>query len=357
MAARAAPPRHPLLKLSEFDFDLPEELIAQRPLADRAAARLLVVRRDVGMYEHRYIHELPALLGAGDLVVFNDTKVIPARLFAKKPSGGKVEVLLTRARGVRHFTAMLRNAKGVVSDTLLAVSDDFGFVVEAAIGGGFYELRATGAMEPMAALEKYGHIPLPPYIRREDEAADRSSYQTMFAREPGSAAAPTAGLHFTPALLAALQARGVESARLTLHVGPGTFLPVREDAEDDISKHKMHAEPYAVSDTVALAVAVAKARGSRVIPVGTTSMRTLESVAARAGGRVVPMQGETDIFITPGFRFAVADGLLTNFHLPRSTLLMLVSAFAGMDLVRKVYREAIAQRYRFFSYGDACLFL
>jgi S-adenosylmethionine:tRNA ribosyltransferase-isomerase len=339
------------MKLAEFDFALPEELIAQRPLTERSDARLMLVRRDVSMFEHRYIRELPALLRPGDLLVFNDTRVIPARLFARKQTGGRVEVLLTKPLGGQRHEAMMRNVKGIGAGALLTVADDFVVHVERVIGGGFFVVRTEGD------LEQHGHIPLPPYIRRQDEAADRRTYQTMFANEPGSAAAPTAGLHFTPALLDALSAAGVQTARITLHVGPGTFLPVRDEAEEDISKHTMHSEPFELSEATARAVQETKARGGRVIPVGTTSMRTLESVAAKNGGVVTAMRGETEIYITPGYRFAVADGLLTNFHLPRSTLLMLVSAFAGMELVRRAYQAAIAERYRFFSYGDACLFL
>jgi S-adenosylmethionine:tRNA ribosyltransferase-isomerase len=344
------------LKLSEFDFDLPEDLIAQRPLADRSQARLMVVRRNVSKIEHRKIADLPQLLASGDLLVFNDTRVIPARLLARRRTGGKVEVLLTRPLGEGRFHAMLRNVKGLAVGAELIVGDDTSVFIESVMGGGFFGIRIDSKLATMAALETYGHIPLPPYIRREDDGADRSTYQTMFANEPGSAAAPTAGLHFTEPLLQALSNAGVDNARLTLHVGPGTFLPVREEAEEDITQHKMHSEPFEVSAAAASKIAAAKARRSRVITVGTTSMRTLESVA-RTHGAVVPTKGETDIFITPGHRFLVADALLTNFHLPRSTLLMLVSAFAGMELVRTAYQAAVNEKYRFFSYGDACLFL
>ena len=340
------------MKVSDFDFQLPADLVAQEPVTPRDASRLLVLPAE-GPPEHRRFAELPELLRAGDLLVFNDTRVIPARLAGRKASGGKVEILLVEplegGRG-RRWRAMGQASKPIRPGALLSF-DGLEARVEAAEGEGFYEVvldREGSALEE--ALARAGRIPLPPYIRREPTAADRERYQTVFAREPGSAAAPTAGLHFTDALLARLGARGVERASITLHVGPGTFLPLRGERLDD---HRMHGERYEVPREAADAFAACRARGGRVVAVGTTAVRTLESAAE--GGALRPGPGRTELFIRPGHAFSAVDALVTNFHLPRSTLLVLACAFAGRERVLAAYREAVALRYRFFSYGDATL--
>jgi S-adenosylmethionine:tRNA ribosyltransferase-isomerase len=342
------------VKLSDFDFALPEDLVAQEPVSPRDASRLLVLP-PAGPPEHRRFAELEALLAPGDLLVFNDTKVIPARLVGRKGTGGKVELLLCepldggmgrRWRAMGQASKPIREGARIHFEALEAR-------VLAAEGEGFYvvELDREGAALE-AALERAGRIPLPPYIRRAPGELDRARYQTIWARSPGSAAAPTAGLHFTEPLLARLEARGVARTAVTLHVGPGTFLPVRGDS---IAEHRMHAERYEVSRAAADAVAACRARGGRVVAVGTTSVRTLES--AFEDGRVATGPGRTALFVRPGHAFRTVDALVTNFHLPRSTLLMLVCAFGGTERVLAAYREAVARRYRFFSYGDAMLLL
>jgi S-adenosylmethionine:tRNA ribosyltransferase-isomerase len=340
------------MKASDFDYSLPEELIAQEPVEPRDASRLLVLPA-AGAPRHGAFADLPDLLAPGDLLVFNDTKVIPARLIGRKESGGRVELLLVEPLGEelgRRWRAMGQASKPIRPGAALA----FGGLtarVEGVLGGGFYEvvLDREGA-ELEAALERAGRVPLPPYIRREPTASDRARYQTVWARAPGSAAAPTAGLHFTDRLLARLAARGVERTAITLHVGPGTFLPVRGD---HLEGHRMHAERYEVPPETAEAFERCRARGGRVVAVGTTSVRTLES--AFREGRLRPGAGRTDLFVRPGHAFRAVDGLVTNFHLPRSTLLVLVCALGGPDRVLAAYREAVAHRYRFFSYGDAML--
>jgi S-adenosylmethionine:tRNA ribosyltransferase-isomerase len=340
------------VKLSDFDYDLPEALVAQEPVTPRDASRLLVLPAR-GPAEHRRFAELDALLAPGDLLVFNDTKVIPARLVGRKASGGKVELLLCEpleGGTGRRWRAMGQASKPIRAGAELAF-DGLSARVVAAEGDGFYSVeldREGAALEE--ALARAGRMPLPPYIRREPDERDRTRYQTIWAREPGSAAAPTAGLHFTEALLARLDARGVRRASLTLHVGPGTFLPVRGES---IEHHRMHAERYEVPAEAAEAIAACRARGGRVVAVGTTSVRTLES--AFDGERVAPGAGRTTLFVRPGHAFRAVDVLVTNFHLPRSTLLMLVSAFGGTERVLAAYREAVARGYRFFSYGDAML--
>ncbi|GEJ57926.1 tRNA preQ1(34) S-adenosylmethionine ribosyltransferase-isomerase QueA [Anaeromyxobacter diazotrophicus] len=340
------------MTLSDFDYPLPEELIAQEPVSPRDASRLLVVPRDGGaaLSELRFA-ELERLLRPGDLLVLNDTRVIPARLLGTKESGGRCELLLleplegeegARWRALGQSSKPLRPGMRLAFGALAAA-------VEAAQGGGLFEVRFDrGGAALRAALEAVGRMPLPPYIRREPNAADRERYQTVVARVPGSAAAPTAGLHFTPELLARLSARGVERTAVTLHVGAGTFLPVRGD---DLDQHRMHEERYEVSAEAAHAFAACRARGGRVVAVGTTAVRTLES--ACEGGALRPGSGRTALFIRPGFRFQAVDALVTNLHLPRSTLLMLVCAFAGRERVLAAYGEAVARRFRFFSYGDA----
>lgn len=338
--------------LADFDYALPEELIAQEPVSPRDASRLLVVPRggDAALAERRFA-ELPELLREGDLLVMNDTRVLPARLLGSKASGGRCELLLlepldgedgARWRALGQASKPLRPGGRLAFGALAAE-------VLAAPGGGVFEVRFDRAGAALrAVLEEVGRMPLPPYIRRPPSAEDRERYQTVVARVPGSAAAPTAGLHFTPELLARLEARGVARAAVTLHVGAGTFLPIRGD---DLDRHRMHEERYHVSAAAAEAFAACRARGGRVVAVGTTGVRTLES--AFQGGALRPGPGRTALFIRPGYRFQAVDALVTNLHLPRSTLLMLVSAFAGRERVLSAYGEAVRRRFRFFSYGDA----
>jgi S-adenosylmethionine:tRNA ribosyltransferase-isomerase len=333
------------LRRSDFHFDLPPELIAQQPAAVRSASRLLVL--DDPLRDAR-MTDLPVLLEPGDLLVFNDTRVIPARLYGEKDTGGKVEILVERLLGEREALAQVRASKPPKPGTRLRLDGAAAVLVVAGREGEFYRLALDGAPALLPVLEAAGHVPLPPYIDRPDAAADRERYQTLFARAPGAVAAPTAGLHFDEALLAQVRARGVETGTVTLHVGAGTFQPMRVDA---IAEHRMHQERFAVSTMLAEQVARTRARGGRIVAVGTTVVRTLESVAL--AGPIAPSEGETGIFITPGFRFRVVDALLTNFHLPESTLLMLVSAFAGRERVLDAYAHAVRERYRFFSYGDA----
>ncbi len=343
------------MQTTDFDFELPRELIAQAPLPERDGARLLHLRRPSGDVAHRQFVELPTLLREGDLLVLNDARVIPARLLGKKVgTGGKVELLLVRPAAQLITEAALREASqqvewqclGQASKGLRAgaqVDFDGGLRAEIleAVGEGEYRVRFTSPMATLeAAIERAGQLPLPPYIDRAPDASDAERYQTVFARAKGSVAAPTAGLHFTPQLLEALGHRGVKHAFVTLDVGPGTFLPVRDGA---IDAHKMHSERCQVSAATAQAIAEA----SRVVAVGTTVVRTLESLGGEAGER------DTALFILPGYEFTVVDALLTNFHLPRSTLLMLVSAFAGRAQTLAAYAQAVSERYRFFSYGDA----
>jgi S-adenosylmethionine:tRNA ribosyltransferase-isomerase len=340
------------MKLSDFDYALPEELIAQEPVTPRDASRLLVLPPD-GPPAHRAFADLDALLAPGDLLVFNDTRVIPARLVGHKVTGGKVELLLCEPLegGLgRRWRAMGQASKPIRAGARLEF-DGLAATVEEPEGEGFYRVALDRDGEALAAaLERAGRIPLPPYIRRAPGPADRERYQTVWAREPGSAAAPTAGLHFTPELLARLDARGVRRAAVTLHVGPGTFLPVRGDS---LEGHRMHAEAYQVPGAAAAEIAACRARGGRVVAVGTTTVRTLES--AWRDGAVAAGAGRTALFLKPGHAFRAVDALVTNFHLPRSTLLVLVCAFAGTERVLAAYREAVARRYRFFSYGDAML--
>ncbi|HET7757027.1 MAG TPA: tRNA preQ1(34) S-adenosylmethionine ribosyltransferase-isomerase QueA [Steroidobacteraceae bacterium] len=339
------------MRRQDFSYQLPPELIAQQPLAERSASRMLVLDGASGALADRSVRDLPAYLAPGDLLVFNDTRVVAARLAGRKPSGGQVEILLERALAGNEALVQLRASKPVRE----------GFSI--ATAGGALQVLARAAdlwriALPQPALEffeRFGEVPLPPYIRRAAQPADRERYQSIFAREPGAVAAPTASLHFDAPLLAALEARGVGRAFLTLHVGAGTFQPLRAA---ELAAHTLHAEWMSVGRAACEAVAAARARGARVIAVGTTVMRALESAALAAGAdgtALAPWSGETRLFITPGFRFRVSDVLLTNFHLPESTLLMLVCAFAGREAVLAAYAHAIAARYRFFSYGDAML--
>ena len=331
---------------SDFDYELPSRLIAQHPLAERSASRLLVLDGANGTIEDRRIRELPALLTAGDLLVFNDTRVIPARLFAVKPTGGRVELLIERLMGERSALVLARSAKPLREGQRLAVEGGGELHVQG-LDDAFFVVESVG--EPwLALLARAGHVPLPPYIRRADEAGDRDRYQSIFARVPGAVAAPTASLHFDAQLLAALTERSVATAQVTLHVGAGTFQPVREE---DPSLHHMHREWCEVPPATVAAIAAAHARGARVIAVGTTVVRSLETAAG--AGELAPYCGETTLYILPGSRFRIVDALVTNFHLPRSTLLMLVSAVAGREQVLAAYRHAVAENYRFYSYGDA----
>ena len=334
---------------ADFDFELPPELIAQHPLAERSASRLLDATQDEPA--DRIFRDLPRLLSPGDLLVFNDTRVVKARLFGRKASGGAVELLVERVVPGHQVQAHLRASKPPRAGGRLLMADG---AFEAEVLGrcgpddALFLLQFPG--DPFELLQRHGHVPLPPYISHDDDAEDEARYQTVFARTPGAVAAPTAALHFDDAVLAALCERGVETAHVTLHVGAGTFQPVRVE---DPSQHRMHSEWFEVGEATVQAVERARARGGRVVAVGTTTLRSLESAALP--GRLQPTRGDTDIFITPGFRFRVVDRLLTNFHLPRSTLMMLVSAFAGHEQVMALYRHAVERRYRFFSYGDAML--
>ena len=340
----------PPVKRSDFQFELPVELIAQRPLPRRSDSRLLHLPLGDGSLADRVFRDLPGLLREGDLLVFNDTRVIPARLYGRKESGGQVEVLLERLLGDRECLAQLRVSKPLRPGGAIVLEDGSRLRMTARDGAFFRLVLEEGSLSEK--LEKLGHMPLPPYIAREDGAEDFERYQTVYAAAPGAVAAPTAGLHFDAELLAALDARGVERTRVTLHVGAGTFQPVRVD---DIEQHEMHAEYLEVSEETCAAVRRTRERGGRVVAVGTTSVRALETAAAE--GELRPFRGDSRIFIYPGYRFGVIDGLVTNFHLPESTLLMLVCALAGTEKTLAAYRHAVARRYRFFSYGDAMLIL
>jgi S-adenosylmethionine:tRNA ribosyltransferase-isomerase len=338
------------LTLADFDFELPPELIAQHPAAERSASRLLDGTGPVPA--DRVFRELPALLEPGDLLVFNDTRVIKARLFGEKPTGGAVEALVERVLPGHVVHAHLRASKSPRAGGVVRFGGPSGFEAEVLGRAGpeesLFVLRFPS--EPLALLERHGHVPLPPYIEHADTADDERRYQTVFAARPGAVAAPTAALHFDEAVLAALAERGVQRAAVTLHVGAGTFQPVRVER---IAEHRMHSEWFEVPQATVDAIAATRARGGRVVAVGTTTIRSLESAAR--GGALQACTGVTDIFITPGFEFRVVDRLITNFHLPRSTLMMLISAFAGHAHVMALYRHAIESRYRFFSYGDSML--
>jgi len=339
------------LTVDDFDFPLPPELIAQHPAPERTGSRLLHVC--CTQHTDRRFVDLPGLLRAGDLLVFNDTRVIKARFFGVKETGGQVEIMLERIVDARHAVCQIRASKAPKPGCRLRLADAFDVVMSGRSGtdGDFFALELLDDGDFWELSERYGKLPLPPYIEHPAEGADETRYQTVYAREPGAVAAPTAGLHFDEAMLATLKAQGVGTAFVTLHVGAGTYRPVRVEK---IADHRMHSERYEIPEATAAAIAATRAAGGRVIAVGTTSLRALES-AGQADGTVRPGNAETDIFITPGYRFQVVDRLITNFHLPKSTLLMLVSAFAGYDAMRAAYAHAIAERYRFFSYGDAML--
>jgi len=338
------------LKRDVFHFDLPRELIAQAPLQRRSDSRLLRLPLAGGEVTDHQFTELPGLLNTGDLLVFNDTRVIPARLFGRKESGGRAEVMVERLISDNECLAQLRVSKPLKTGMAIVLEDGSRLVMQGREGEFVHLCLECGRLSDV--LQALGHVPLPPYIRREDTPQDAERYQTVYARRPGAVAAPTAGLHFDDALLAALGNRGVERTWVTLHVGAGTFQPVRTEEVED---HRMHAEYLEVSQTTCTAIERARARGGRVIAVGTTAVRALESAAQ--GDKLQPFAGDTRIFIYPGYRFRAVDGLITNFHLPESTLLMLVCALAGTDRTLAAYRHAVKARYRFFSYGDAMLIL
>jgi S-adenosylmethionine:tRNA ribosyltransferase-isomerase len=343
------------LRLAEFDYELPPERIAQVPLAERDASRLMRLGRAGGAPSHHFFRDLPTLLSPRDLLVANRSRVFPARLLGRRPkSGGVVEVLLLRPHeSPAEWDAFVKPGRRLRPGDRVRIGPELEVhILSNALGeDARRRVRLESELEPWAAIERLGHVPLPPYVERADHAADRDRYQTVYARERGSVAAPTAGLHFTPALLAQLEARGIARAEVVLHVGPGTFRPVKVD---DVTQHRVESEACEVPPETAEAIDATRRRGGRVVCVGTTTVRTLES-RARPDGSVEPGRAETDLVIVPGFPFRVTDALVTNFHLPRSSLLLLVAAFAGRERVLGAYAEAIAAGYRFYSYGDAML--
>jgi S-adenosylmethionine:tRNA ribosyltransferase-isomerase len=333
------------MRRADFAYNLPEELIAQHPPHERSGSRLLELNSATGAIEDRHFADFPNLLRSGDLLVLNDTRVIPARVLGAKPTGGQVEILLERILGERRILAHVNASKALRADAPISLPGG-ATATFVRRHDDLFELELSS--EPLAYFEQFGAMPLPPYIERSVDEADATRYQTVFAREPGAVAAPTAGLHFDAAILEQCRERGVDIAYVTLHVGAGTFQSVRVD---DLTQHRMHAERVSVSQRVCDAISAARARGGRVVAVGTTVVRSLESAAQ--GETLQPFVGETRLFITPGYRFRVIDALFTNFHLPESTLLMLVCAFGGYSAVMNSYQHAVEQRYRFFSYGDA----
>jgi S-adenosylmethionine:tRNA ribosyltransferase-isomerase len=366
------------MKTQDFDFYLPDALIAQHPTKSRSASRLLYLNEKTGLAQDQFFLDLPAHLNAGDLVIFNDTRVIKARLFGNKASGGAVEMLIERVIDAHNVLAHIRASRSPVAGTIINLANAFKAEVLGRTDDLFH-VKFLSDSSALDLLEQYGALPLPPYISHNAEADDETRYQTVYAKHAGAIAAPTAGLHFDEAMLTTLKGKGVNIAYVTLHVGAGTFQPVRVD---DIKDHKMHSEIYNIPPETAEIIESTKAQGSKIIAVGTTSMRTLESAALNSAASQVAIKnsapqaniyepsrasagmtylnsaalsGETDIFITPGFEFKIVDKLITNFHLPKSTLLMLVSAFAGFDEIKNAYSHAVKQEYRFFSYGDAML--
>lgn len=337
------------MRRSDFRYDLPPELIAREPLAERRASRMLYVDRKTGERRDDEFRHLSDYLQSGDILVLNNTRVIPARLYGHKETGGRIEVLVERVEDDKRILAHLRASKSPSAGTRLTIDPDISVEVEGQRDD-FYLLRFLDERPVIEILEQVGHVPLPPYINRPDNSIDRARYQTVYAQHPGAVAAPTAGLHFDDAMLVALQEYGVETAFVTLHVGAGTFQPVRAERLED---HRMHSEYLEVTAGTCEKIATARARGGRIWAVGTTVVRSLEAAADE--GMLQPYRGRTRLFITPGFEFRVIDGLLTNFHLPESTLLMLVCAFAGYNNTMAAYCHAVDKRYRFFSYGDAML--
>lgn len=336
------------MHISDFDYDLPEELIAQYPLKERSSSRLLTVNGCV--IEHKHFTDILSYVNPGDLMVFNQSRVIKARLFGQKETGGQLEVLIERVISSQEALAHIKCSKSPKPGSRIKLADAFEAEVAEKKDALFRLCLIDESHSWFELLDQYGHMPLPPYMHREDEESDIERYQTVYAKDEGSVAAPTAGLHFDQTLLDQLQAKGIEFGHVTLHVGAGTFQPVRVD---DIAKHHMHSEWIDVPAELCEQISQTKARGNKVIAVGTTTVRSLESAAL--SGELKPYQGETDIFIYPGFEFKVVDAMITNFHLPKSTLLMLVSAFSGQENMLKAYREAVDLKYRFFSYGDAML--
>ncbi|QYK10501.1 tRNA preQ1(34) S-adenosylmethionine ribosyltransferase-isomerase QueA [Shewanella mangrovisoli] len=337
------------MRVTDFSFDLPDELIARYPMAQRNASRLLTLDGNTGTLADKQFTDLLGMINPGDLMVFNNTRVIPARLFGQKASGGKLEILVERMLDDKRILAHVRSSKSPKVDSIIHL--DGGYEMKmAARHDALFELELLSDLTILEVLEAVGHMPLPPYIDRPDEDADKERYQTVYNQNPGAVAAPTAGLHFDDAMLDALKAKGVNIAFVTLHVGAGTFQPVRVD---NVLEHKMHSEWASVPQDVVDLIAQTKAAGKRVVAVGTTSVRSLESAARASEGELKAFSGDTDIFIYPGYQFQIVDAMITNFHLPESTLIMLVSAFAGFDHVMAAYQHAITQKYRFFSYGDA----
>ena len=345
------------MQVSDFHFELPDELIARYPKAERTSSRLLCLDGTNGELQHRQFADVLQLVEAGDLLVFNNTRVIPARMFGRKSSGGKLEVLVERVLSEKSCLAHVRASKAPQAGSQLILGED-----KLGEGNGIpmlmkarhdtlFELEVVGDMPLLEILQQIGHIPLPPYIDRPDEEADKERYQTVYNKIPGAVAAPTAGLHFTPELLERIRQKGIDIVPVLLHVGLGTFRPVKED---DVADHHMHSEYYEVTPEQAEAINAARARGGRIVCVGTTSVRTLETVATE-DGVVHPGSGFTQIFITPGVKIKAVDALITNFHLPQSTLLMLISALMGRENALDVYRQAVEERYRFFSFGDAMM--
>ncbi len=339
------------LRLSDFDYELPEALIAQEPCPVRDGSRLMVLDRKTGAVSHRIFSDITDHLMQGDLLVLNDTRVFPCRLLAKKTGGGRAEIFLLSELGLNLWTALVKGGPGTGKRMVLASGAEAEIVQEHA--DGTRTIRFHGVADLRAVLGEVGMVPLPPYIKREPVESDRERYQTVYAARDGAVAAPTAGMHFSLGLLERLAGKGIETATVTLHVGPGTFQPVRADR---IVEHRMLPEEYAISTDAAQRINRAKNEGRRVIAVGTTSVRTLET-AARASGTVAAGGGQSDLFIYPGFEFRVTDGIITNFHLPKSTLLMLVSAFAGRERILSAYRTAVGEKYRFYSYGDAMIII
>ena len=337
------------MRVKEFHFELPDQLIARHPAEKRTGSRLLCVDGDSGAMVHRGFAELLELVQPGDLMVMNDTRVIPARMFGQKSTGGKIEMLIERVVDAHNALVHIRSSKSPKPGATLLMEQQLEAEVTGRQGA-LFEVRFKGERALLSWLDEIGHMPLPPYLDRDDHESDRERYQTVYNRAPGAVAAPTAGLHFDDELLQALRDKGVDLGFVTLHVGAGTFQPVKVET---VTEHQMHSEYIEVSETVCQQVLDAKARGGRVIGVGTTSVRSLESAAMKHDGVLAAYSGETDIFIYPGYQFAVIDCLVTNFHLPESTLLMLVSAFSGQQNIRAAYTEAVEQQYRFYSYGDA----
>ena len=337
------------MRVADFSFELPDELIARHPMADRTASRLLTLDGNTGELGHKIFKDLIDFLNPNDLMIFNNTKVIPARMYGQKSTGGKVEVLVERVVDEHRVLAHVRSSKSPKEGATL-ILEGKAEATMVARHGELFELEFKGEQTVLNILDDIGHMPLPPYIDRPDTEEDKARYQTVYNEKPGAVAAPTAGLHFDEALLEKIKEKGIETQFITLHVGAGTFQPVRVDSVDE---HVMHSEYIEVSQEVVDAIKKTKANGGRVIAVGTTSVRSLESAAKASEGELQPLYGDTDIFIYPGYEFQVVDAMITNFHLPESTLIMLVSAFAGQDHIINAYKTAVNEQYRFFSYGDA----